>query len=57
MFSKRFQILYKFVCWRDIELEKCHNLNSNELCSVNKNGSMELTEKGQELQIKNGASN
>ena len=38
---------------RDIELEKCHNLKSNELCSVNKNGNVELLKKTK-LQIKMG---
>ena len=51
---KDFKYFINLCAGRDIELEKCHNLNSNELCSVNKNGSMELTEKGQELQIKMG---
>ena len=49
-----FKYFINLCAGRDIELEKCHNLKSNELCSVNKNGSMELTEKGQELQIKMG---
>ena len=51
---KDFKYFINLCAGRDIELEKCHNLKSNELCSVNKNGSMELTEKGQELQIKMG---
>ena len=51
---KDFKYFINLCAGRDIELEKCHNLNSNELCSVNKNGSMELTEKGQDLQIKMG---
>ena len=51
---KDFKYFINLCAGRDIELEKCHNLNSNELCSVNKNGSMELTEKGQELQTKMG---
>ncbi len=51
---KDFKYFINLCAGRDIELGKCHNLNSNELCSVNKNGSMELTEKGQELQIKMG---
>ena len=51
---KDFKYFINLCAGRDIELEKCRNLNSNELCSVNKNGSMELTEKGQELQIKMG---
>ena len=51
---KDFKYFINLCAGRDIELDKCHNLNSNELCSVNKNGSMELTEKGQELQIKMG---
>ena len=51
---KDFKYFINLCAGRDIEPEKCHNLNSNELCSVNKNGSMELTEKGQELQIKMG---
>ena len=51
---KDFKYFINLCAGRDIELEKCHNLKSNELCSVNKNGNMELTEKGQELQIKMG---
>ena len=51
---KDFKYFINLCAGRDIELEKCHNLNSNELCSVNKNGSMDLTKKGQELQIKMG---
>ena len=51
---KDFKYFINLCAGRDIEIEKCHNLNSNKLCSVNKNGSMELTEKGQELQIKMG---
>ena len=51
---KDFKYFINLCAGRDIELEKCHNLKSNELCSVNKNGSVELTEKGQELQIKMG---
>ena len=51
---KDFKYFLNLCAGRDIELERCHYLNSNELCSVNKNGSMELTEKGQELQIKMG---
>ena len=51
---KDFKYFINLCAGRDIELEKCHNLKSNELCAVNKNGSMELTEKGQELQIKMG---
>ena len=51
---KDFKYFMNLCAGRDIELEKCLNLKSNELCSVNKNGSMELTEKGQELQIKMG---
>ena len=51
---KDFKYFINLCAGRDIELKKCHNLNSNELCSVNKNGSMELTDKGQELQIKMG---
>ena len=51
---KDFKYFINLCAGRDIELEKCQNLNSNELCSVNKNGTMELTEKGQELQIKMG---
>ena len=51
---KDFKYFINLCAGRDIELEKCHNLKSNKLCSVNKNGSMELTEKGQELQIKMG---
>ena len=51
---KDFKYFINLCAGRDIELEKCHNLNSNELCFVNKNGSMELTEKGQELQINMG---
>ena len=51
---KDFKYFINLCAGRDIELEKCHNLKSNELCSVNKNGSVEITEKGQELQIKMG---
>ena len=51
---KDFKYFINLCAGRDIELEKCHNLKNNDLCSVNKNGSMELTEKGQELQIKMG---
>ena len=51
---KDFKYFINLCAGRGIELEKCHNLKSNELCSVNKNGNMELTEKGQELQIKMG---
>ena len=51
---KDFKYFINLCAGRDIESEKCHNLNSNKLCSVNKNGNMELTEKGQELQIKMG---
>ena len=51
---KDFKYFINLCDGRDIELEKCHNLKNNDLCSVNKNGSMELTEKGQELQIKMG---
>ena len=51
---KDFKYFINLCAGRDIEIEKCHNLNSNKLCSVNKNGSIELTEKGQELQIKMG---
>ena len=51
---KDFKYFINLCAGRDIELEKCHNLKNNDLCFVNKNGSMELTEKGQELQIKMG---
>ena len=51
---KDFKYFINLCAGRDIELEKCHNLKNNDLCSVNKNGSMELTDKGQELQIKMG---
>ena len=51
---KDFKYFINLCAGRDIELEKCHNLKNNDLCSVNKNGSMELTEKGQDLQIKMG---
>ena len=51
---KDFKYFINLCAGRDIELEKCHNLKNNDLCSVNKNGSMELTNKGQELQIKMG---
>ena len=51
---KDFKYFINLCAGRDIESEKCHNLNSNKLCSVNKNGNMELPEKGQELQIKMG---
>ena len=51
---KDFKYFINLCAGRDIELKKCHNLKNNDLCFVNKNGSMELTEKGQELQIKMG---
>ena len=51
---KDFKYFINLCAGRDIELDKCHNLKNNDLCFVNKNGSMELTEKGQELQIKMG---
>ncbi len=51
---KDFKYFINLCAGRDIELEKCHNLKNNDLCFVNKNRSMELTEKGQELQIKMG---
>ena len=39
---------------RDIELKKCKNLKNQNLCSVDKNGNMVLTDKGQKLQFKMG---
>ena len=51
---KDFKYFLNLCSGRDIELEKCYNLKSNELCSVSKNGSLELTDKGQELQFKMG---
>ena len=39
---------------RDIELKKCKNLKNQNLCNVDKNGNMVLTDKGQELQFKMG---
>ena len=39
---------------RDIEIEKCNNLRTQELCIVNENGMIELTDKGQKLQFKMG---
>ena len=39
---------------RDIEIKKCINLRNYELCTVNENGIIELTDKGQKLQLKMG---
>ena len=39
---------------RDIELKNCKNLKNQNLCNVDKNGNMVLTDKGQELQFKMG---
>jgi hypothetical protein len=39
---------------RDIEIEKCSNLKNHELCAIGENGLMELTNKGQKLQLKMG---
>ena len=39
---------------RDIELKKCKNLKNQNLCNVDKNGNMVLTDKGQKLQFKMG---
>ena len=39
---------------RDIELKKCKNLKNQNLCSVDKNGNMVLTDNGQKLQFKMG---
>ena len=39
---------------RDIELEKCKNLKNQNLCNVDINGNMVLTNKGQKLQFKMG---
>ena len=43
-----------FCSGRDIEIEKCNNLRTQELCIVNENGMIELTDKGQKLQFKMG---
>jgi len=39
---------------RDIEIEKCSNLKNHELCAIGENGLIELTDKGQNLQLKMG---
>ena len=51
---KDFNYFLNICAGRDIELEKCKNLKNQNLCNVDKNGNMVLTDKGQELQFKMG---
>ena len=49
-----FNFFLNICAGRDIELKKCKNLKNQHLCSVDKNGNMVLTDKGQKLQFKMG---
>ena len=49
-----FNFFLNICAGRDIELKKCKNLKNQNLCSVDKNGNMVLTDKGQKLQFKMG---
>ena len=49
-----FNFFLNICAGRDIELKKCKNLKNQNLCNVDKNGNMVLTDKGQELQFKMG---
>ena len=49
-----FNFFLNICAGRDIELIKCKNLKNQNLCSVDKNGNMVLTDKGQKLQFKMG---
>ena len=51
---KDFNYFLNICAGRDIELEKCKNLKNQNLCNVDKNGNIVLTNKGQELQFKMG---
>ena len=49
-----FNFFLNICAGRDIELKKCKNLKNQNLCNVDKNGNIVLTNKGQELQFKMG---
>ena len=49
-----FNFFLNICAGRDIELKKCKNLKNQNLCCVDKNGNMVLTDKGQKLQFKMG---
>ena len=51
---KDFNYFLNICAGRDIELEKCKNLKNQNLCNVDINGNMVLTNKGQKLQFKMG---
>ena len=49
-----FNFFLNICAGRDIELKKCKILKNQNLCNVDKNGNIILTDKGQELQFKMG---